>query len=216
MKNENAIQNVQISAFGAQLFEEQERELLKNASTLKTSIIVHRAEVQNLADILLYYREDAFPTLSKNRGLVEEYLSLHDKAKLDPVYFWSLVRFFGIDFENLDEDEKTFAFELIEEINMRDQLSSQAFFVCNNLIDQDGNLNQVALDLLSLEKICDTVERGLSLLAENEFGRPMVPASKYLTNPKEMTLARWLENHENRHLAPSQTVYCQTLEVVEA
>jgi len=172
-----------------------EQLLMKRAAEFKLCISLHRLAVQDLSQIVMSRRPEAFPRLASNPELVSEFFELHDQSKLEPRYFWDLLGYFGIDINLLNKIQKSKALSLIQEVNKRDALHAQMFFVSNRMVDREGQPNETAKELLRLEKICDVVERGLSQFPKVEFGRKLSRGSQFLSDPADIELALWLENN---------------------
>ena len=122
-----------------------------------------------------------------DKKLVEAFLDLHDQGKFedDAESLHRLYNYYGHDF--FDEESKAEKDQAISDLSYKEQAIAGEFFKNNNVSDED------ALELLSIEKIADFVDRGLSPVASEEFGREMKPASQMLTKAKEREIALALE-----------------------
>ncbi len=172
----------------------RDQDYFKLACEYRIAVTLHQVGVKSLAFKLLEGHPQAFPNIADKYELVESFLDLHDQAKLDPKYFWDLLRYYGVNINQLIGEQKQKARSLIQSVNLKDSINAQMFFVVHGLVDDYGNLNKIAEELKKLERISDLVDRGSSAVASREFGRSLAKASEFLSEPDEVELALWLES----------------------
>jgi hypothetical protein len=116
--------------------------------------------------------------------LIQEFLKLHDQAKVDTDLSHSrpkpiLDDLYAIYGKKLSPEEVQAARKIVQELNDIDATIALKFFQKRGLLDADGKPNAIAKKLLEIEKAADLADRGMSPVSPEEFGRPMDPASKF-------------------------------------
>lgn len=172
-----------------------EAALFGKATSYRYGLNQHRKGVKLLGLELLNRRPDAFPSLASDPECVGNFLEIHDQAKLQPKYFWEMLRFFGVNFKTLAYEQRLVAQSLVFEMNSVDQENARMFFESNGLIDADGQMSSKAIELLRIERIADAVERGSSRISSREFGRKLTKGSEFLSDATDVELALCLETH---------------------
>jgi len=136
-----------------------------------------------------------------NKDLLMAFLSIHDEAKLnlDLVQYQgrplieALYQYYGRGIHKLNENSKLEMKEIIDLLNCEDQRISHQFFREHHLLNDAGVVNETAIELLRIEKIVDSVDRGMNFVSIEEFNRLMTPASLFL-DEQDARYAVYLEN----------------------
>lgn len=116
---------------------------------------------------------------------LDSFLDLHDAAKLETGTFFQLVKSFG--------QPLPMGSDLVNFLNQEDWRIRYKYFEKHGFIYADGQLSTEAQEMLRLERLADLTDRGLDPVASREFGRPMLPASEFMTSPENQMMARDLE-----------------------
>lgn len=167
---------------------------------------LHRKRVMILGQRLLNQFTNDFPQL--NSDLLNSFLSIHDEAKLDletanthqGSLLEALYRFYGRGVDSLSKREKRELKELVTLLNDLDNQICRQFFIDNDLVLKNGTLSEAAIQLLRIEKIVDSVDRGMNQVSIEEFNRSMTPASQ-LFHDKDAEMASDLERIYHHLLA---------------
>lgn len=136
------------------------------------------------------------------KGLSEEQvriaLAAHDRAKLSPRAMSSQGKPF---YEELFEKYRSKPdLQIIQELNSHDEKFMDDAYRLSGLGDnpqmtaaERARRKALREQLKKIERLADYVDRGSSYVTAEEFGRPMKPASYFLTDPDEKRLAKELE-----------------------
>ena len=164
----------------------QER-VVQTVSDFRQYTELHRARVHLLAREALRREPQRFATVTPE--LLDRYIALHDRNKLTPEFLEPLFGLYGRNVAQMSESEAAQARGLIDRFNAADAEEVRGFFEKH----PEARLAQEQLQLL--EKIADFVDRGSSPLSPEEFGRPMLPASRFFkpTDPRDLQLMQELE-----------------------
>jgi hypothetical protein len=166
------------------------------------SIFDHVDRIEVFAIYIVEKYSDRFPNLAGRHKLVEARAREHDREKWDksPGFYKKihykydnprsiLERLFEHFGGGLDLDP-----ELKAELRRMEEASDKAFLDKYKLFNVDGTLSPAALELQSLMRIADYVDRGENPFAEIEFGRKMIKASDFKgLNQLEKNIALDLE-----------------------
>lgn len=167
---------------------------VENFNDFRFHIHLHRERVVQLG---LALAEQQSPQLAQD--VVLHFLSLHDFAKTDlPVEAFNrygynhaeapvvrLFRFFGVN--PTDPQQRQELTKVIDDINTIDDRVAEEFTGARSLSLEEASR------LRNIERVADLVDRSNDPIATQEFGRKFIPASEYLTDPKLIAMAQWLE-----------------------
>lgn len=121
---------------------------------------------------------------------LKSFLLLHDLAK-DNFNDELFDTIFGRDIKRMSPSSKSKAKELIKKINNLDAKIARKFFKKNNISkEQIGQL-------MRIEFLADSIDRGMSPTSSQEFGRDMRLASNFILDPIEKSIVEFYENLEN-------------------
>lgn len=160
---------------------------------------LHRRRLVIMGHHLLNEFSEEFPHL--NHQVLDSFLSIHDEAKLNinlskykgrPL-LEALYQFYGRGKHTLSDEAQIEMKELIKALNEKDNEIGMKFFKDHGLISKSGKLHETALELLRIEKIVDSVDRGMNQVSIEEFDRSMTPASEMFQD-KDADLAINLES----------------------
>ena len=140
-----------------------------------------------------------------NEDLVQAFMKVHDQSKLNPNLTRDgrrfigerLYEFYGLPDSLLSEAEKAERKKLISELNLVDSMAITEFFKRSELLDRKDNPNEVARQLIKIEKIVDFVDRGMANVSTEEFSRPMQKGSEFI-EPELRRFALYLERNYKR------------------
>lgn len=162
---------------------------------------LHRERVKLLGMELFRTHPELFRGLSATQ--VRIVLEAHDRAKVSSgvtgpggkPFYQELYRQYG---QKAPES-------LVNGLNQADEKQMQLALKHAGLADnphmtavERSRRRALRMQLKMIEKIADQVDRGMSPVSAEEFGRPMKRASEFLLNPQEVRLARELERNYSR------------------
>jgi len=176
-----------------------------------------------------HYKEE-FPSVKKKN--LRSFLHFHDQAKIryDPsflayyghssrnkIIIERVFEFYGINIDQLILDNpiegpkyKNKLFATIKDLNALDENVGKVILKKLNLFSNHGQLSTEAIEIMRIEKIVDLVDRGMSKISPEEFAKSnMIPASKYLKDPKDQKMARYLESQYDRLVSEHKLSYAQ-------
>jgi hypothetical protein len=171
---------------------------------------LHVQRVEKLGVYLFQRFGSDFPDL--NIKLVREFLAQHDYPKLNETDIQKeLFQLYGMRLTSRALQERRL--ELVRRLHQAEHEYAYAFFAHAGLLHEDGTLKFAALQLQRLEMIADAVDRYRNPLAEEEFARPMRPASEMPSlNSREQWLASKLE--ERYSIITRGLMYADNIECV--
>lgn len=169
---------------------------IKTSAEFSEYAQLHIQRVQHLGQELKKLYPKHFRGLDDE--VVNEFLSLHDKAKLSPETLKSLSRFYGRSIESLTSAEKVEFLQLKKSLNAKDFEIRLNFLKQKGLADAQGKISFYGKKLFYIEKIADLVDRGSAVGTAQEFGKVMTPASTYMKSPLSKEMAQSLESAYSR------------------
>ena len=183
--------------------DEVPRRYVNSVVDLVAHMHAHIDRTLALSEYLFEHHAAAFGFDSADRNLVKDLIHLHDQSKVNSS------KLFQQKFYRPQPDSRTIPERLFEvygrqdllsqrnavvrDLNAIDQRVAQVYFERKGLLGADGEPNAKARSLLRFEKIVDLVDRGMDPVAREEFGRPLLRASEYLTDATDRKLAAQLE-----------------------
>ena len=152
---------------------------------------LHRARVKDLGMELFKSHPELFEGLTATQ--VQNVLEAHDLAKVNASSGLNGKPFYRILYENYGNkiDRK-----IIDELNAADKRYMQKALRVNG-IDSPELTDKMA----RIEKIADAVDRGMSPVSTEEFGRSMSRASQFYNDPEDVRLALELESKYHQVIA---------------
>lgn len=177
-----------VTAVSARKAATPRRRYVNSSNDFKIHTESHIARVKRLGMELRRARPEELGDVPET--MIEEFLGLHDQAKINPglapgrarPYLLELYDVYG---KKLNPDELKGTRRIIDAINDIDQRVAMDFFKKNGLLDSTGKPGPIARKLLEIEKAADLADRGMSPVATEEFGRPMEPASRFFEKKSE-------------------------------
>lgn len=169
---------------------------------LKKHFELHHDRVLKLGLALFDVHPEEFPLLTREQ--VEEFLTLHDRAKLDntkrfrtrfwkkptgPSFTKKLYKLYSLGYERVKNDPKLK--KIVDQLNETDRKVAYDYFKRHKLLNKDGTLKPEAEQLLRLEHIVDVVDRHTDPVAKEEFHITDLPPplTKFLRAAKDVALA---------------------------
>ncbi|PIP92521.1 MAG: hypothetical protein COW00_00240 [Bdellovibrio sp. CG12_big_fil_rev_8_21_14_0_65_39_13] len=172
---------------------------VKNINDFYQHTYLHRRRLIIMGHHLLEEFPDQFTHI--DHKILDQFLNIHDEAKLNldiaqykgrPL-LEALYQYYGRGKHTLSDEAKIEMQEIIKVLNHKDSEIGINFFKKYGFIDKRGRLNETALELLRIEKIVDSVDRGMNQVSIEEFDRSMTPASTFLKS-EDSDLALNLES----------------------
>lgn len=157
------------------------RRYVNSVDDFKLHTRAHVQRVERIGLELLRRFPDEFRGVDPKRLSV--YLRIHDRAKDEMSA--RLYRFYGRPGHALSPQEKAEFRSTVDELNLKDGQYVDEFLGQERL--------GTALKFRRIEKIADSVDRALSPVSREEFGREMEPASRFLKGEADARLARYME-----------------------
>ncbi len=159
-----------------------QKSYVNSIEDFRCHIEAHKHRVYLLGMYLL----NDYPNLKKmiiEMG-IEDFLKLHDNAKQNKQTLVSLYSFYGENYRSLEMKSKD-DFErfknLISNINKYDDKIRADFFYKENFKDQKYSYNKEVIEFFEMiESIADLVDRGMDVVASEEFGEKMKLYSEYI------------------------------------
>ncbi len=196
------------AGFGA-VAETGDNTYVRTRSDLQRHYRLHIFRTRRLGLALYDMDPSEFPGVTRDQ--VDEFLTLHDRAKLDSSAkfqqrFWAdppggqaildrLFAIYGVGYSPADPAVQANVLSTVRSLNAADRNVGRAYFNSQGMIFEDGQLTNAARSLLRLEHIADIVDRASDPVTMEEFrleegNRP--PLSKFLS-PEDEPLARRLQ-----------------------
>lgn len=168
---------------------------INSVEEFRIHILAHKERLRKLGQALLA----AFPKEYEavDPKLLDEFLSLHDDAKLRKENIETLFRYFGKNKNSLTKKENKEFNRVISALNQSDKKLTRSYLFRRGLINEYGHVSEVARKLLAIEKMVDGVDRGMDPMAREEFSKNMRKHSKRIkrSNPHLRPQAKFLEDH---------------------
>lgn len=161
------------------------RYFVTNPAEFNTYVRLHKERTRLLALHLFSAHPQDYDQLSLE--LVNSFMRLHDLSKSIPEVAQRLYKQYSRPLSTVSEREKTKFISWVNYLNERDRQIGVNFFTRHEL-----NESQVQ-KLLELEKIADLVDRSFDPVAQEDFGKLMVPASEFIKDPQMAAKAKFLE-----------------------
>lgn len=163
---------------------------------------LHRKRVKALGMELLRQNPEVFSGVRPEQLRIA--LDAHDMGKISPNAKYVDGRpFYKVLFQ--EGYGKQINRDVVNQLNNHDQRYMQEAFKKAGLAKSPDHtsahrarVQDIRHKIARIEKIADLVDRGMSPVAQEEFGRPMQRAGVFLDNPQDRQLARSLEtNYQN-------------------
>lgn len=165
------------------------------AEEFKIQMIEHKQRAQHLAGVLLKMHPEDFKGVDPN--LLDKFMDQHDQIKtntspdfLKKYHLDEEAPIYKVLFSHYNKPVPQYIYKKFSDLELWMAID---FFKEHDLLNADGSLGDIALKYLSLERVSDAVDRGLSPAAVEEFGREMDLARSRLLNHRERELAVGLE-----------------------
>lgn len=184
------------------------RQYVQTVDDLERHFKLHISRVVRLGTWIYDNNPGEFSGVTRSQ--LEEFLSLHDQAKINssaafkaefwvepletPPFIRRLFERYASVNASLPEAEMEKTKQLIANLNATDSRVGQEFFKRRGMLDKDGKPNEVARQLLRIERIADVVDRKSDPVAQEELSvRKERPFSDFLSSGTDLAIAAQTE-----------------------
>jgi len=155
--------------------------------------VAHILEVSYAMMMILYQSPQAFPGVTIESALL--FAEHHDEPKIDQhLQMWKkLYRIYGVNLASLPEEStaRKRGQKIIDELHFWEDYSDQKFFERQKWIGRNGKPTAIASQHQRLASIADKIATWRA--RRSEFGKNLLPASKYLDSKEDREIAARIE-----------------------